>query len=196
MKFPRTCIMATFIVAMILCPAPSFAHWQLNNQLSQLNFMTTKAGDIGEVHRFKSLSGSISDTGVVVIEIDPASVDTLIPIRDERLQKILFQTAAFPTVTYTTQIDITALNALAVGASDVLNLTGELTMRDKQTAVSSQLLATKVNARTVLVTTLAPMLISAASFDLQSAVNELREIAGLSSISLSVPVTFTVTFQG
>lgn len=174
----------------------SYAHWQLNNQLSQLNFTTTKAGNIGEAHRFKELAGQIDDAGNIRLEINTASVDTLIPIRDERMQKLLFQSGVFPNAVFTATIEGGLPADLSVGASKIVDLSGALTIRDKSVPTSGQVLVTRVNARSVLVTSLAPIMVNAASFDLASAVEQLREIAGLPSISLAVPVTFTLTFTG
>ncbi len=39
------------------------AQWMLDNEESLLRFVTIKADNIGEVHSFDNLSGSISNTG-------------------------------------------------------------------------------------------------------------------------------------
>ena len=196
-KPPLQRVFSLGLAAMFLFSANvSYAHWQLNNQLSQLNFTTTKAGNIGEVHHFKELAGQIDDAGNIRLEINTASVDTLIPIRDERMQKLLFQSVAFPSAVFTATIEGGLPADLSVGASQIINLSGTLTIRDKSVPTSGHVLVTRVNSRAVLVTSLAPIMINAALFDLAPAVEQLREIAGLPSISLAVPVTFTLTFTG
>jgi polyisoprenoid-binding protein YceI len=190
------CLSLSLAAALLLSANASYAHWQISNQLSQLNFTTTKAGNIGEVHRFKELTGLVDDAGNIRLEINTASVDTLIPIRDERLQKILFQSGVFPTAVFTAAIEGGLPTDLAVGTSRVIDLSGSLTIRDKSTPTSGQVLVTRVNARTILVTSLAPFIVNAGAFDLAGAVDQLREIAGLPSISLAVPVTFTLTITG
>ena len=185
------------LVGLLLLSAnASYAHWQINNQLSQLNFTTTKAGNIGEVHRFKELAGNVDEAGNIRLEINTASVDTLIPIRDERLQKILFQSGAFPTAVFTATIEGGLPTDLAVGASKVIDLSGSLTIRDQSVPTSGQVLVTRVNARAILVTSLAPIIVNAGAFELAEPIEQLREIAGLPSISLAVPVSFTLTFTG
>ncbi len=186
----------TLLTAALLLTPAAWSHWQLNNQLSQLNFVTTKAGSIGEIHQFKSLSGAIDDDGVITVTIDPASVDTLIPIRDERMRSILFKAAQFPRISFSGKLEPDAMNALGVGASATFDITGTLTIREQSISVATTVLATKVNSRGVLVNTLQPILLNAASLGLAEAVEELREIAGLPSISPSVPVTFVLTFSG
>ncbi|MFT7652371.1 MAG: polyisoprenoid-binding protein YceI [Limisphaerales bacterium] len=190
------CLSLSLAAVLLLSANASYAHWQISNQLSQLNFTTTKAGNIGEVHRFKELTGLVDDAGNIRLEINTASVDTLIPIRDERLQKILFQSGVFPTAVFTAAIEGGLPTDLAVGTSRVIDLSGSLTILDKSVPTSGQVLVTRVNARTILVTSLAPFIVNAGAFDLAGAVDQLREIAGLPSISLAVPVTFTLTITG
>jgi hypothetical protein len=45
------------------------------------------------------------------------------------------------------------------------------------------------------VTTIVPIVVSASQLNLQPGIEALREIAGLPSISYSVPVTFSLTFR-
>ena len=184
------------VFAAIIGLAPAHAHWQLNNTLSQLNFLTTKAGNITETHSFKSISGGINDAGEIHISIDTASIDTLIPIRDERMRAILLKSEAFPSADFKGIIDAAALKDLSPGSSKVIDVQGELTLVGASIPVVTTVLATKVNGRALLVNTLKPILLDAGNLGLAAAVEELRELAGLPSISLSVPVVFTLTFQG
>ena len=62
------------------------AAWQLSADESSLTFVTTKATHVAEVHSFKSLTGSVDEQGRVAVSVALASVDTLIPIRDERMR--------------------------------------------------------------------------------------------------------------
>jgi hypothetical protein len=58
-----------------------------------LSFVSTKAGAVAEVHRFTSLRGGIDARGNVAIAIFLRSIDTLMPIRDERMRELLFEMA-------------------------------------------------------------------------------------------------------
>ena len=194
MKTPM--LKSTFALFLLACSGFSYAHWNINPQLSQVNFVTIKADHVGEIHSFKSLQGSLSDAGALSVSIDLASVDTLIPIRDERMQKILFQTDLFPTATFTAQLDPALLETLSVGNSQMISVSGTLTIREQAQSVVFKTLATRVQERAVLVTTTEPVLLNAGAFDLVNGVNQLKEIAGLPSISHAVPLTFTLTFQG
>jgi len=67
-----------------------FAHYDLVASDSSVNFLSTKNVNITESHSFDRLSGNLSSTGELSIEIDLTSVNTIIPIRNERMQKMLF----------------------------------------------------------------------------------------------------------
>ena len=67
------------------------AQWSLDNDSSTLSFVTVKADHVGEVHTFDHLTGTIEDDGAVVITIELASVNTMIDIRNERMQAMLFE---------------------------------------------------------------------------------------------------------
>ncbi len=72
-------------IATIAC-IPAVAQWHIDNAQSRFSFISIKAGDVAEIHRFTEIGGTIGDDGSVNIVIELASVDTLIPIRDERMR--------------------------------------------------------------------------------------------------------------
>ena len=109
-------------VAALLLVNSVQAHWSLDNEASQLSFVTIKADHVAEVHTFDVLSGSIGDSGDVKITIELASVNTLIQIRNERMQALLFETNLFPEATITGHLDIEALAGLSVGSTETLQV--------------------------------------------------------------------------
>jgi hypothetical protein len=68
-----------------------------------------------------------------------------------------------------------------------------LALHGEETVISAPLRITQ-QTDGVRVTTLAPLVITAESVGLVAGVESLREIAGLPSISRTVPVTFSVKF--
>lgn len=172
------------------------AHWTLDNEASRLSFVTVKAGDIGEVHHFKVLAGELEDDGNLAVSVQLASVDTLIPIRDERMQEFLFETQLFPTASFTASLNMSDIQSLPVGASQFMDIAGTLTVRDTPTPVLLQVMMTRPGNRSVVVSTLQPVVVSARALGLSAGVEKLRELAGLPSISDAVPVTFVLTFNG
>ncbi len=122
----------TLIAASVLATAPSLASWHLNNDTSQVSFVSVKAGDAGEVHRFMEISGALSADGNASVIIQLASVDTLIPLRDDRMRELLFQTELFPTASLSASIDMDALNAIEPGGSMDVTTNLKLNLRDQQ----------------------------------------------------------------
>ncbi len=175
--------------------AGTHAGWQLNNDLSRLSFVSIKATDIGEVHSFKRLEGTLSDEGEVKVSIDLASVETLIPIRNERMQELLFETGVFPSAAITAKVDARALSQLAVGNAQVLAVEASLNLKGASLPVTLQMIAARVSNQRLMVSSLQPVLVSARSVGLSEGVEKLREIAGLPNISQAVPVSVVLTFD-
>ena len=61
--------------------------------------------------------------------------------------------------------------------------------------VQGDVLVVPVDGNTVNVTTVAPIVVNANGLELVAGIEALREVAGLPSISYSVPVTFSLTFR-
>ena len=65
------------LLSSLLICGGAWADWVLDGERSQLNFVSIKAGDVGEVHRFAELSGTVTEAGEANVVIELASVDTL-----------------------------------------------------------------------------------------------------------------------
>lgn len=174
---------------------PVMADWSLVPDASSLNFLTTKNAQVTEVHAFESLSGTLSDSGKLEVVVDLASVNTNIDIRNTRMQEMLFDVANFATASFTATLpdSIIALNA---GESISTAIEGTLSLHGKDVVTSFTVQVSKLDDNTFSVTTTQPTLLSASDFGLGAGVEALQKIAGLQSITSTVPVTFTVTFTG
>ena len=189
-------LVSTSILAGLLLAAPaSFAGWKLDNTASKLNFVSIKKSAIAEIHHFSHLTGSISDSGVAQIEIDLASVQTNIDIRNERMQKMLFETNVFPKASIMSQIDPVRLQKLRPGESFEVQLPAKLSLHGQTQAINPVLRVVKLRNNKVLVSTLSPIILNVADYKLYQGVEKLKEIAGLPSIASAVPVTFSLTFN-
>ncbi len=185
------------IACSVLLPAAfsAQAQWQLDNDASTLSFVTIKADHVGEVHTFDLLTGVIDDEGNAEITIELISINTLIPIRDERMQNLLFETSLFPEANLTAQLDIGQFAELEIGRSATATISFDLSMRDQSNRYQAEVKVTRLADNGIQATTLKPVIVVANSFDLVSGVEALREVAGLPSISNAVPVNFTVVFH-
>lgn len=171
----------------------ALAQWSLDNEASTLSFVTVKADHVAEVHTFDSLTGSVSDSGAVQVTIELASVNTMIPIRNERMQAMLFETGMFPRGAITATVDASSLGGLNVGEvmSDSIEFSLDLHGATKTYTADVQIVRTVDG---ISVTTTKPVLVQAGDHNLITGVEALREVAGLPSISQAVPVSFTLTF--
>lgn len=192
--FIRNTLIASLIATMLSVSGEAAAAWTLNNDLSRLSFVSIKATDIGEVHKFTQLSGGITD-GKVSVSINLASVDTLIPIRDERMQKVLFETEIFPSAEISAAINQKTLEELAAGSVATLAVEANLALKGQTVPLTAQLLAVRAAENKVVIASLQPVLLTAAATGLSDGVEKLREIAGLPNISQAVPVSFVLTFE-
>ena len=182
-----------FVTVFFLASSAS-AHWELDNNSSTLSFVTVKADHVGEVHTFDQLSGDINDDGSVQITIELASVNTLIDIRNERMQNMLFETNLFPQATISGEIDLDAVAAMDAGFSQAISVDFDLTIHGELSSYTADVLVTRTESG-VLASTVKPIIVMADTHGLVSGVEALREVAGLPSISRAVPVSFNVVFE-
>ncbi|MCY1402409.1 hypothetical protein D9M71_175490 [compost metagenome] len=170
------------------------ADWYLDGESSRLSFVSTKNANVSEVQRFLVLHGKVDPEGLAQVEVELESINSGIPLRDERMRKELFQIDRFPDAMITTKIDLRPINDLAPGAQLELRLPLMVDLHGKQHQYQAELLATRLDDRRFQVVTLEPLVINAEDFDLAPGLETLRKMAGLSAISLSVPVGAVLIF--
>ncbi|MBB2496621.1 YceI family protein [Aquipseudomonas ullengensis] len=183
----------TFLLAACLA-LPAQAGWYLDNESSRLSFISTKAGNFSEVHRFLTLHGKVDDQGAARLRIEMESVSTGIPVRDERLRSLLFEVSQFADAHVMAQLNLGLITDLAPGAQLELSLPIQVEIRGRKHGYMAELLATRLDDQRFQVVTLAPLVIDAGDFGLEAGVEALRKAARLSSISLSVPVGAVLIF--
>ena len=99
----------------VLLPLTSRAGWVLDESRSEISFISIKNLSIAETHEFPNLSGTIDDEGNLEIKIPLSSVETKIPIRNERMKKMLFETSKFANALVTSKIDLSFSKGASVG---------------------------------------------------------------------------------
>lgn len=171
------------------------AEWIVDNNASQLNFISIKKGNIAEVHQFKTLQGSLDSQGEFELNIDLSSVDTQNPIRDERMKIHLFNVESCTDATLKANIDLADLDAIAEGASSRLTVDAELELHGETQALTMNVIVTRLVGAKLSVTSAEPIILNVEDFALVSGVNKLMELAKLPSISHAVPVSFYLTFK-
>jgi polyisoprenoid-binding protein YceI len=178
----------------------SAQNWAINNNQSTLNFVTTKAGQqgvagISETQSFKRYSGGIDQNGKILLNIDLASVDTGIEIRDERLRTMLWNVKATPQATFTAQLPLEALKSVGTSGVQNIELNGQLQMGGQTKPVVAIVRVSRLATDQLLVVTRSPILINANDYGLRPGVEALREVMGLNFLAGSAPVSFTLVLN-
>ena len=161
---------------------------------SRVGFVSIKNNSIGENNVFEQVTGSISDAGHVAVSIDLTSVETGVDIRNERLKRMLFEVAKFPTARVQATLSASQLDALKTAGSvgETVKVTVSLhgMSVDKLAALS-----VGVSEDGLRVTSTQPIVVTAQDFDLESGVAALQAIAGLNAISRSIPITVDLSLR-
>ncbi|MBO2636995.1 YceI family protein [Shewanella algae] len=168
------------------------ADWQLDNADSKVSFVSVKKGDIAEVHEFNQVSGTLAESGEFKLEILLNGVNTGIEIRDKRMQTMLFEVANFPSLTLTAQVPADLLDKLKPGELLTTEIDGVLSLHGKNQNKRFGVVVARLGESSLLVTSQKAVIVNAEEFGLTDGVEKLREIAGLSSISKAVPVSFVL----
>ena len=184
---------AIVIFLLISLPMATSAAWQLDNDASSVSFNSIKNGQVVESHYFKSINGSI-EANQASISIDLSSVETAIGIRNERMQAMLFETGTYPVATITAILDREGVAALQSKATSTLQLPITIELHGQEANATVPVLVTR-SADRITVSSQRPVIIQASTFKLAAGIEALRKIAGLQSITLSVPVSFSLNFE-
>ncbi|MEM7708438.1 MAG: YceI family protein [Pseudomonadota bacterium] len=168
------------------------ADWEVDGTASSLSFVSTKNVDVAESHQFTRVSGSLQGDGSFVLEIDLKSLDTKIPIRNDRIHEHLLDDAAAASVTG--KVDPMLLGDIGVGESQQLDLSAELNLLGTSTPLATKVSVTAAEG-SLQVVSIEPVLLNMRVLGLGNGLEKLREIAGLTSISVAVPVSFNVLLR-
>ena len=189
----KSLLLSTIFISISLFSSTANAHWMLVEAGSSLSFVSTKNQHISEIQQFTSLKGEFNPEGELQIEIDLASIDSGIEIRDTRMREKLFLVDKFPSANLTAQLPDSVLR-LAKGNSISLTLPAELNIMGISKTISTTIQVTRKADNGIVATSTRPILISATDFGLTSGIEILQKLAGLSGIGLTVPVNFNLVF--
>lgn len=188
--------MKKLLLIMLLLFVPNaFADWVLDRQLSSLSFLSTKNQNVSERHTFKEMTGGLSADGVAKLAISLKSVETGVPIRNDRMKELLFQIDRFPEAVVELNFEMNQLNSLKPGYLVDLPVTAKLKLHGVEQALEATLRVIRLANNQVSVATVEPIILNTDKFGLQAGIEKLREIVNLQSISSAVPVTLSLVFK-
>jgi len=186
---------ALLIITMVIFSPSVFADWVLQNDQSDINFISMKNNSVAEIGEFKQLSGSIDKSGKVDISIDLTSVDTRISVRDERMKKALFEISDYAQAKLTGQVNVSKAQALKVGERYHDSISVTLSLHGIEKTLPAEVNVTKLANNQWVVSSVNPVILNARDYKLTNGIYKLRDLAGLSAISSAVPVTFSLVFE-
>lgn len=165
--------------------------WTLDGDASRLSVGSVKKHMAGEVHHFTGLSGTVTPEGTASIDIDLASLETYIDIRNERFAEHVFKLA--PKANLATEIDMASLNDMAVGDIMAVELDGDLTILGNEVYVPVEATVVRISEDKVFVTS-DMAYVTTEELGIDAGIDKLQEIAELSDITRAVPVTMHLVF--
>lgn len=183
-----------FLVAGFIACSQALAQWELDSEHSTINFISVKNSVIAETHSFDGLVGYIGKNGNVQLNIDLASVETLVPIRNERLRELLFETASFPNATVAAEVDPAILAEVATGGTVSVEVQLRLNLHGVEESLTVPVTVFG-DGGSLSVLSSRPVIINVADFGLAPGVETLRKVASLTTISTAVPVTLNLRFS-
>lgn len=167
--------------------------WTLDGAASRLAFGSIKKDNVGEVHTFERLAGTVSADGMVAIDIDLTSVETNADIRNERVRDYVFYGAA--TATLRATVDMDALDALPVGSSTTIYVDGVLGFLNQETKLDLEMFVLRVTDTKVLAMTDTMVFLGTADLGIDAGITKLMELAELPGITRAFPVVVRLMFD-
>ena len=95
---------------------------ELDKSASSIHFISMKKNTVGEIHKFDKFSFELEDNDQFKLKIELVTVNTGIPVRDQRLRDVLFETVRFPQAIVSGKISKAQYNQLATGQSKTIKL--------------------------------------------------------------------------
>ena len=195
MKISATTIGAAALSLSLLAGPAMAAGWALSSDESKVAFGSVKKDTVGEVHHFGNLTGSVAEDGTAKVDIDVTSVETWIDIRNERMQKMVFDAVGFPLATISAKIDMEDVSGLKPGETTSITSEATITLVGQEIPVEADLFVVALSDQKVMVTTDEMIMLSTADLGIDEGVDQLMEVAKLPSITRVTPVTLRLVFE-
>jgi len=167
--------------------------WTLDGASSMVAFGSIKKDKIGEVHSFTGLSGTVSKDGKVTVDIDVATLETNIDIRNERMLRFVLDAA--PKATLTATIDMAELNSLKPGDTTDMDVEGKLNVNGADVDVEAEMFVARLTDKKAMVTTNGMIMVPTADLGIDEGVDKLMQLAKLPGITRVTPVTLRLVFM-
>ncbi|MCY4178793.1 MAG: YceI family protein [Litoreibacter sp.] len=166
--------------------------WTLDPALSNVSFGSIKNDYVGESHSFGDISGGVTGNGQVEISLGLGSVQTNIDIRNERMIEHVFKNA--PDAKITAEIDMSELDALAIGEATTIETFGTVALLGTDNELDAKLFVMRLSETQVMVASEGMVMLSTEDAGINAGIDVLQELAGLDSITRVSPVSLRLFF--
>lgn len=189
--------MKKIIVAMLLLAAsyPSYAQnrYIIDESISTVNFATIKKQYVVESALISQVSGQVSESGLLTASVPLNKINTGIPIRNDRLNQLFFNSTAFPNIEVKSNIPAEFLSAESIIKQTTLPVS--LTIMGNTKTVDITLNVVK-SGDIVAVSSARPVIIRASEFGIPAAnLRQLAATVGGLAISDTVPVGISLVLK-
>ncbi|WP_298292771.1 YceI family protein [uncultured Litoreibacter sp.] len=193
-SFKTLALVASLMAAGSMAYADGHAKgWTLDGDNSRLVFGSIKGDTTGEAHSFNTISGAVGADGAAMIEVDLASVQTNIDIRNERMLEHVFKGAG--TATLSANIDMSEVSELPVGGMTTFEIEGTLSLLGSEVDLDAEMFAVRLSDTSAMVTTNNIIFVETEDLGITEGVNKLMELASLDSITRTSPVVMRLVFN-
>jgi len=186
--------LSVIFLTLLFCLPVFASDWQLNRERSAITYLSSKQATLDTAMLFESnlfgeFSGSIDGSKVqLFIELD--SLDTRVPIRDERVAEHVFLSKQYPQAVVAAEIaDLAELDYVrrAVAAT--------LTMRGQTHPLQADVIIERSDPNTLRIQTATPVLVDANAYGMFDGFATLKELVGLMQIPMTIPVSLNLVFE-
>ena len=193
--FIRKLISTSLLVAAVLTTNTATADLTLDSERSSVSLISYKvlagaAASIGERHSFSNLAGTVGEDGKAVVTVPLDTIETGIPIRNERLTQFVFETDKYPAATITADVPDAAMAA----GTHMMDLDVTLSFHGKEQMLTIPVLVVSTELQ-VFVSATQPAMLDANAYDLGAGIGKLAELAKLLHIPTTIPVSFSLVFN-
>ncbi|MBB5722584.1 polyisoprenoid-binding protein YceI [Loktanella ponticola] len=186
-------LLNTAIASLFMATTAAAETWTMDSGASVVGFGSVKSNSIGEAHTLNVTSGTVADDGTVNVQLDLASIQTNIDVRNERIGE--FVLADETSAQLTASVDTEAMNALGVGEHMITEVEGDLTLLGNDIPVYLDMFIMRTAEDQVLVTSNSMLFVSTEEAGIDAGIDTLMELASLSDITRTLPVTLRFIFN-
>ncbi|KXF83129.1 YceI family protein [Enterovibrio coralii] len=187
-------ISSAAILALSLSPSLAFASsdYTIVSDASSISFATIKKTYVVEPATLSGVKGSVDASGKFSVTAPLSSISTGIPIRNQRLNELFFDSSKFPMLKVEGQVDMAALDKNDAMLQQSIPAKVTLFGNTKDVTLDMNIIKADDN---IFAFTYKPVIISGATFGIpEDNLKKVSATVGNIDISSTVPVNVSLVF--